>query len=54
MANHLLMFRNHDDAIEEHEVEITAPGAEALYELSNLDDGEFSRQLNHVIDATSI
>lgn len=54
MANHLLMFRNHDDAIEEHEVEMTAPGAEALYELSNLDDREFSRQLNRVIDATSI
>ncbi|WP_102505168.1 HDOD domain-containing protein [Salinivibrio kushneri] len=54
MANHLLMFRNQDDAIEDHEVEITAPGAEALYELSSLDDKEFSRQLHQVMDASSI
>ncbi|SIN80698.1 HDOD domain-containing protein [Salinivibrio sp. ES.052] len=54
MANHLLMFRRNDDAIEEHDVEITASGADALYELSNLDDHEFSRQLNQVIEASSI
>lgn len=54
MANHLLLFRANDEAIEEHDVEITAPGAEALYELSNLDDSEFNAQLNSIIKSASI
>ncbi|ODP99850.1 HDOD domain-containing protein [Salinivibrio sp. DV] len=54
MANHLLMFRNHDDAIDDHDVELTAPGAEALYELSNLNELDFTRELDAVIEASSI
>ncbi|EOD77568.1 putative signal transduction protein [Grimontia indica] len=50
MANHLLMFRAKDEDIDEHEVEITLAGAEALYELSNLNERDFRSQLNNIID----
>lgn len=52
MANHLLLFRNQDDAIEEHHVELNLVGAEALYDLSQLSDGEFRTRLNDVINST--
>ncbi|ENQ5772485.1 HDOD domain-containing protein [Vibrio fluvialis] len=52
IANHLLMFRKQDDAIEEHDVEINAAGAEVLYNLSNLSDVEFKTQLSAVINAS--
>ncbi|WP_028024168.1 HDOD domain-containing protein [Enterovibrio calviensis] len=50
MANHLLMFRAKDDDIDEHEVEITLAGAEALYELSNLNENEFRHQINNIVN----
>jgi HD-like signal output (HDOD) protein len=46
------MFRKQDDAIEEHDVEINAAGAEVLYNLSNLSDVEFKTQLSAVINAS--
>ncbi|MCA2017912.1 HDOD domain-containing protein [Vibrio tritonius] len=49
IASHLLMFRKQDDAIEEHEVEINATGADVLYQLSNLSDHEFNEKLRSVI-----
>ncbi|AMF94756.1 HDOD domain-containing protein [Vibrio fluvialis] len=52
IAHHLLMFRKQDDAIEEHDVEINAAGAEVLYNLSNLSDVEFKTQLSAVINAS--
>ncbi|WP_275724205.1 HDOD domain-containing protein [Vibrio furnissii] len=52
IAHHLLMYRKQDDAIEEHEVEINATGAEVLYDLSNLSDVEFKTQLSAVINAS--
>ncbi|MCG6380742.1 HDOD domain-containing protein [Vibrio fluvialis] len=52
IAHHLLMFRKQDDAIEEHDVEINAVGAEVLYNLSNLSDVEFKTQLSAVINAS--
>ncbi|EKO3494810.1 HDOD domain-containing protein [Vibrio fluvialis] len=52
IAHHLLMFRKQDDAIEEHDVEINATGAEVLYNLSNLSDVEFKTQLSAVINAS--
>ncbi|MGF1705102.1 HDOD domain-containing protein [Enterovibrio baiacu] len=50
MANHLLLFRANDDAIDDHDVEITLAGAEALYELSNLNDADFRVELNGIIN----
>lgn len=50
MANHLLLFRANNEEIEEHDVEITLAGAEALYELSNLNESEFRHQLSNIID----
>lgn len=52
IAHHLLMFRKQDEALDEHEVEINATGAEVLYHLSNLDEQEFHTQLNAVINAS--
>lgn len=54
MANHLLMFRNKDKCIDEHEVEITALGAEALYELSNLSDSDFNDRIQDVIKQSGL
>ncbi|HAS8229568.1 TPA: HDOD domain-containing protein [Vibrio vulnificus] len=41
IANHLLMFRNQDERIDDHEVEFNLVGAEVLFELSNLSEDEF-------------
>ncbi len=49
MANHLLMFRKNDEAIDDHDVELNLAGAEALYELSNLKDDEFSQRLTVIV-----
>ena len=49
MANHLLLFRTNDDAIEEHHVELDLAGAEVMYELSNLSDAEFVQRLKEMI-----
>lgn len=54
MASHLLMFRNQDEAIEEHEVEVTAVGAEALYELSNLTKTQFTHNIKEIISFSGL
>lgn len=54
IAYHLLLFRRHDDAIEEHEVEFDVTGAEVLYELSNLSDNEFADQIQTVRHACGL
>lgn len=53
MANHLLLFRNDDDAIDDHHVEFDVTGAEVLYELSNLSDDEFQSKINRIVRATT-
>jgi len=54
MANHLLMFRRDDENIDEHHVEINLAGAEALYQLSNLNEREFKSRIGDVITATGL
>ncbi len=52
MANHLLLFRDEDEAIVEHEVEFDVNGAEVLFELSNLSDAEFENEIKMIMNAT--
>jgi HD-like signal output (HDOD) protein len=52
IAYHLLLFRNQDDAFEQHEVEINTAGAEVLYELSNLTDIDFDIAIRDVLNNT--
>lgn len=54
IANHLLMFRNQDERIDDHEVEFDATGAEVLYKLSNLSEHEFSDRIHEVINASGL
>ncbi len=49
MAVHLLMFRANDERIDEHEIELTLAGAEAMYELSNLDEQAYQQALEETI-----
>lgn len=49
MANHLLLFKNNDDAIEDHHVELDLAGAEVMYELTNMPEAEFDSQIRNVI-----
>lgn len=51
MAVHLLMFRANDENIDEHEIELTLAGAEAMYELSNLDEQAYQQALEDTITA---
>ncbi|MDN3679869.1 HDOD domain-containing protein [Vibrio tapetis subsp. quintayensis] len=53
IAHHLLMFRNNDEAIDDHHVEFDVTGAEVLFELSNLSDAQFQAKLNDIVRATS-
>lgn len=41
MANHLLMFRNQDSDIDDHEIELDLHSAEVMYELTNLAPSQF-------------
>lgn len=50
MANHLLLYRAQDESIDEHDVEITLAGAEALYELTNLKESDFRYQLSTIVN----
>lgn len=54
IANHLLMFRRKDEAIDEHHVEIDVTGADVLYKLSNLSDIEFKTHIDDVINASGL
>ncbi len=49
MAVHLLMFRAKDENIDEHEIELTLAGAEAMYELSNLDEQAYQQASEETI-----
>ncbi|HFQ4803180.1 TPA: HDOD domain-containing protein [Vibrio vulnificus] len=52
IANHLLMFRNQDERIDDHEVEFNLVGAEVLFELSNLSEDEFQDMVNQVLNSS--
>jgi HD-like signal output (HDOD) protein len=54
IANHLLMFRNQDESIDEHEVEFNLTGAEILYELSNTSDADFREKMSTVLSASGL
>ncbi|EJG1656217.1 HDOD domain-containing protein [Vibrio parahaemolyticus] len=54
IANHLLMFRNQDECIDEHEVEFNLTGAEVLYDLSNMSDTDFQNEINAVLSASGL
>ncbi|HGF4913667.1 TPA: HDOD domain-containing protein [Vibrio parahaemolyticus] len=54
IANHLLMFRNQDERIDEHEVEFNLTGAEVLYDLSNISDTDFRNEINAVLSASGL
>jgi HD-like signal output (HDOD) protein len=54
IANHLLLFRNNDDAINEHDVEITLEGAEALYTLSNLTNMQFKDRIKETLRSSGL
>ncbi|HAS7009294.1 TPA: HDOD domain-containing protein [Vibrio parahaemolyticus] len=54
IANHLLMFRNQDERIDEHEVEFNLIGAEVLYDLSNMSDTDFQNEINAVLSASGL
>ncbi|EHH1244388.1 HDOD domain-containing protein [Vibrio parahaemolyticus] len=54
IANHLLMFRNQDERIDEHEVEFNLTGAEVLYDLSNMSDTDFRNEINAVLSASGL
>lgn len=49
MANHLLMFRNKDNNIKKHDIELTLAQAEVMYELTNLTEQEFRHQLDDIL-----
>ncbi|HAS6347500.1 HDOD domain-containing protein [Vibrio sp. IRLE0018] len=52
IANHLLMYRNQDERIDEHEVEFNLDGAEVLFELSNLSEERFQEMTQHVLNSS--
>ncbi|NVD06912.1 HDOD domain-containing protein [Vibrio sp. JPW-9-11-11] len=54
IANHILMFRRQDEQIDEHTVEFDVTGAEILYNLSNLSDIEFNKQIDELISASGL
>ncbi|TOI42598.1 HDOD domain-containing protein [Vibrio parahaemolyticus] len=54
IANHLLMFRNQDERIDEHEVEFNLTGAEVLYDLSNMSDTDFRNEIYAVLSASGL
>ncbi len=54
IANHLLMFRNQDERIDEHEVEFNVTGAEILYDLSNLSDSDFRQEMSVVLSTSGL
>ena len=54
IASHLLMFRNQDERINEHEVEFNLTGAEILYDLSNIGDQDFRQKMNTVLTTSGL
>ncbi|MCK6261891.1 HDOD domain-containing protein [Vibrio sp. ZSDE26] len=54
IANHILLFRRQDDAIEDHFVEFDTTGADVLFKLSNLSEFDFNSQISAVINASGL
>ncbi|OCH18032.1 histidine kinase [Aliivibrio sp. 1S165] len=54
IASHLLMFRNKDDAIDEHDIEITLEGAGALYTLTNLSNSQFNNRIKGTLRSSGL
>ncbi|KOO08229.1 HDOD domain-containing protein [Vibrio hepatarius] len=54
IANHILLFRRQDDAIDEHSVKFDVTGADILYKLSNLSDIEFNAQVDELMSASGL
>lgn len=54
IANHVLLFRRQDEALDEHQVEIDVAGADILYKLSNLGDIDFNKQIDELISASGL
>ncbi|CAH0533527.1 hypothetical protein VST7929_01397 [Vibrio stylophorae] len=55
MANHLLLFRSHDEqALSAHDIELSADGADILYQLSNLDDQAFQQACQEVLQLSGM
>ena len=54
IANHLLMFRNQDDRIEDHEVEFNLTGAVVVCDLSNMSDTDFQSEIKEVLSASGL
>jgi HD-like signal output (HDOD) protein len=54
MANHLLMFRRQDEELDDHYVEFNLVGAEALFELSSLNENEFQERIHEVMNSTGL
>ncbi|PSW17281.1 histidine kinase [Photobacterium sanctipauli] len=52
MANHLLLYKSNDAAIDEHHVELDLAGAEVMFDLTNLSDQEFNQRLMMVIKSS--
>lgn len=54
IANHILLFRRQDEAIDDHSVKFDVTGADILYKLSNLSDIEFNAQVDELISASGL
>ncbi|MGL6258882.1 HDOD domain-containing protein [Vibrio sp. WXL103] len=54
IANHILLYRRQDEALDSHFVEIDANGAEVLYNLSNLSESDFREKLVDVLQASGL
>ncbi|GEM75567.1 HDOD domain-containing protein [Vibrio sagamiensis] len=54
IASHLLMFRNQDDRINDHEVEFDLTGAEIIFSLSNLSDIDFQSGIQEVLTVSGL
>jgi HD-like signal output (HDOD) protein len=54
IANHVLLYRRQDEALDEHQVEIDVTGADILYKLSNLGDIDFNKQIDELISASGL
>ena len=54
MATHLLMFKQNDARLSEHDIELTLAGAEAMYELTNLKETEFRQKIKNVFTGLNL
>ncbi len=54
IANYLLMYRKHDENIDDLEIEFDVTGAEVIYNISTLSDKDFVSQLDFYLNATGL